>query len=88
MTPREFAAHRRLFEEKQRQHAYSFAEIQATLHNAWFKRKDDPDRGFAAEEFLPEGMRPPKRRQTWQEQLAVMRAFTEHMGATNENKTG
>lgn len=77
-----------MFTDKQRQHAYTLAEIQATLHNAWFKRKDDPERAFTVEEFLPEEMRPVRRRQTWQEQLAVMQRFTAQMAATAENKTG
>ena len=88
LTPREFAAHRKIFTDKQRQHAYALAEIQATLHNAWFKRKDEPERGFTVEEFLPEDLRPPKRRQTWQEQLAVMQRFTAQMAEAAENKTG
>lgn len=84
LTPREYAAHRRLFDEREKQHAYTVATFQATLHNAWFKRKDEPERGWTPADFLPEAMQPPRRVKTWQE---MMNAFT-GIVQTAGNKTG
>jgi len=85
MSPREFAAHRRLFETAQRQHAEDLADLKAHLFVAGgVKIRDNPDHQWTAEDFLPEQYRRPRPVKTWQEQLAVFQEFT----ASRAKKTG
>ena len=55
LTPREFEALREIWSSARRHLDMRFAELQSTLHNAWFKRDDGP---FGAEEFMP-SFKPP-----------------------------
>lgn len=79
LTEREYNAHKRVFDGREKQRAYAHADLQVTLHNAWFKRRDDPERPFAIDEFLPEALRPPRRMKSGAELLAVFQAFAESL---------
>lgn len=79
LTPREYEALKAVWWGEQKQAIYRHADLQATLHNAWFKRKDNPDQFWSLEDFLPEALRPPAKVKTWQDQLAAFQGFTESL---------
>ena len=54
MTPREYGALKRIWEVSRKHLDLRFAEVQTTLHNAWFRSKDQHPAAFLVEEFLPE----------------------------------
>lgn len=53
MTPREYGALKRVWESSHQHLNLRFAELQATLHNAWFRSKEHHPAAYAIEEFLP-----------------------------------
>jgi hypothetical protein len=57
LTPREYGALKRTWESSRQYLNLRFAEIQTTLHNAWFRSKDHHPAAFLVEEFLPESQK-------------------------------
>lgn len=57
MTPREYGALKRTWEASRQHLNLRFAELQTTLHNAWFRSKEHHPAAFLVEDFLPESQK-------------------------------
>jgi hypothetical protein len=57
LTAREYAALKKIWELPRQHLDRRFAELQATLHNAWFRSKDSHPQPYLVEDFLPESQR-------------------------------
>lgn len=70
LSPREYDALKEQWQKSRDEQRQMYAEVQATLHNAWLRGKDQP--AFIAVDFL--GGRPP---QTAEEKAAVFSSLLE-----------
>lgn len=62
LTPREYCALRKVWEDRVKPHRYFYAGMQATLHNAWFRSKEHHPEAWSIWDWLPDEDRPEEAR--------------------------